>query len=136
MALSAQEQQALAAIEGELAAAAPRLAAELDQFSARTSGAAMPLRETIRHGWRRARSRPPRGRRWLPSWLSWLPGTGWPAAPGRTQPGQRPWLLLWIPITVALIATALAVSSVSPVGCGVASCPSAWPTSSTQAGQR
>lgn len=53
MGLSAQDQQALDAIEGSLADSDPRLASMLSTFSRLTADEEMPSRESIRSAWLR-----------------------------------------------------------------------------------
>jgi hypothetical protein len=96
MSLSASERQALDSIRDGLAGSDPELAALLVMFSQLASGEAMPACETVRPG-----SRPParRSRRITPR-LSL----------------QQSALLLWLVVTIALIAVGVMLSHVGSQG--------------------
>jgi hypothetical protein len=105
MSLSAREQQALNSITDRLASSDPELATLLGTFSRLASGEKMPAAEKIMAGWRRAAHRHrSRVHRRL--------GLGWFA------------LLLWLVLTIALIATGVALSS----GSNQSACPESWAT--------
>lgn len=90
MSLSTREQQALDSIEDRLAGSDPRLASLLSTFTRLTAGEALPKRENIQ------------------------------ACPSRNRVrGQLVWPLLWLVVSIALIAVALSVSrgSGSPGAC-------------------
>ena len=116
MSLSTWEQQALDSIKDDLASCAPALVARLTIFTRLGSGEAMPGRETIHVGSRRAvrRSRPePRHTR-----------------RGYQRPGlQQAVLLLWLVSTFAVIAIALACNH----GGGQGTCTGSWATFCTGA---
>jgi Protein of unknown function (DUF3040) len=106
MSLSGWEQQTLDSIGAALAGSDPDLAVLLATFSELASGEEMPAAEQVRPGphlagWRagRRRRRPHRGViRRCGSWLARVLTLRWGVA------------LLWLAITVALIATAVALS--------------------------
>ena len=100
MGLSTREQQALRSIEGGLTVSAPRLASRLAVFTRLTAGEAFPARESIR--------------------ACWFNG-------GVRRPLM--WPLLWLVISVALIAVGLAVGHDGGQGTCHALTPScAWHT--------
>jgi hypothetical protein len=109
MSLSTWEQQALDSIRDDLASCDPALVARLIIFTRLASGEAMPAREKIHVGSRRAirRSRPePRHTR-----------------RGYQRPGlQQAVLPLWLVSTVAVIAIALACNH----GGGQGTCTRSW----------
>jgi Protein of unknown function (DUF3040) len=111
MSLSTWEQRALDSIKDDLASCDPALVARLTVFTRLASGEAMPAREKIHVGSRRAvrRSRPgPRHTR-----------------RGYQRPGLRQAvLLLWLVSTVAVIAIALACNH----GGGQGTCTGSWAT--------
>jgi hypothetical protein len=110
--LSTWEQQALDSIKDDLASGDPALVARLTIFTRLASGEEMPTREKFQAGSRRAvrRSRPvPRPTR----------------RPYQHLGLQRAVMLLWLVITVALIATALASSQGGSQG----TCARSWATS-------
>jgi Protein of unknown function (DUF3040) len=111
MSLSAWEQQALDSIEDELAGADPELASLLATFARLASGEEMPVREKIRkQSLRRGNvRRPARGL---------LPRLGL----------QQTMLLLWLTVTIALIAVALVLNRDSRNG----PCPESWGVVCTQ----
>src|SRR5437016_3897795 len=80
MGLSAREQQALRSIEAGLMACAPQLASRLAIFARLTAGEAFPACESVR-----------------------------PCRSGGAFRRPLVWPVLWLVISVALIATALAV---------------------------
>src|SRR5215470_4516001 len=101
MSLRPKEQQALASIEDGLAGSDPKLASLLATFARLASDEEMPVREKIRATRHRAARRPHRSqsqrrgnardaRRLCPR-LSW----------------PRTMLLLWLAVTIALVAVAL-----------------------------
>lgn len=106
MSLSAREQQALHSIEDGLAGSDPRLASLLATFTRLTAGEAMPLREKTRAGYRHATGRQRSWRRHpRPGPVSrnahnMYHHLGW----------RRAGLLLWVLISIALIAIALVVN--------------------------
>ena len=111
MSLSAWEQQALDCIEDELAGSDPKLASLLATFARLASGEEMPVREKIRNlALRRGNvRRPARGL---------LPRLG----------VQQTMLLLWLTVTIALIAVALVLNRGSRNGL----CPESWAVACTQ----
>ena len=118
MSLSPKEQQALASMEDGLADSDPKLASLLATFARLASDEEMPVREKIRATRHRATRRPRRN-------VSQRPGTarrdirrlclrlGWP---------QTMLLLLWLAVTIALVAVALVLNRGSSNG----PCPEAW----------
>jgi Protein of unknown function (DUF3040) len=111
MSLSAWEQQALYSIEDQLAGADPKLASLLATFVRLASGEEMPVREKIRkQSLRRGNvRRPARGL---------FPRLGL----------QQTMLLLWLTVTIALIAVALVLNRDSRNG----PCPESWAVACTQ----
>jgi Protein of unknown function (DUF3040) len=108
MSLSAREQQALDSIEDELAGSDPKLASLLAKFARHASGQEMPPREKIPNpALRRGNVRRP-ARRLFPR-LSL----------------QQTMLLLWLTVTIALIAIALVLNCNGP-------CPESWAVACTQ----
>jgi hypothetical protein len=110
--LSTWEQQALDSIKDDLASCDPALAGRLAIFSRLASGEEMPAREKVQAGSRRVarRSRPePRRTR----------------RPYRRLGLQQAAMLLWLVITVALIAIGLA----SNHGGSQGTCARSWATS-------
>jgi hypothetical protein len=96
MSLSAREKHTLDSIESWLAGADPELASMLNTFTRLTSGEDMPVREKIRPRRRsslQSRRTGDRPRR-LPRWF------------GRPQAA----VLVWLVISIALLATALVVN--------------------------
>src|SRR5260370_10198293 len=98
MSLSPKEQQALASMEDGLAGSDPQLASLLATFARLASGEEMPVREKIRATRHRATRRPHRNQsqrrgnaRRLCLRLGW----------------QQTMLLLWLAVTIALVAVAL-----------------------------
>jgi Protein of unknown function (DUF3040) len=111
MSLSAREQQALDSIEDELAGADPKLAWLLATFARHASGQEMPAREKIRkQSLHRGNVRRPARRL--------FPRLGL----------QQTILLLWLTVTIALIAVALVLSRDSRNG----PCPESWAVACTQ----
>ena len=111
MSLSAWEQQALDFIEDELAGADPKLASLLATFARLASGEEMPVREEIRkQSLRRGNVRRPARRL--------LPRLGL----------QRTFLLLWLTVTIVLIAIALVLDHDSRNG----PCRGSWGVVCTQ----
>jgi hypothetical protein len=95
MSLSAREKHALDSIESWLAGSDPGLASMLDTFTRLTSGEVMPVREKVRPRPRRNSQGRRTGRRPRPL-----------AHPlGR----QHVAVLVWLVISIAMVATALAV---------------------------
>jgi hypothetical protein len=122
MTLSAREQQALDSIKAELADSDPRLAGFMATFTRLVSGEEMPLRERIWAGSRRAGGRPGRNRRRR------SPGTRGLRTPVAGQwlgPRAGTLLLLWLLISVALIAVAVILSHGGSAGSG--GCAEPWP---------
>ncbi len=118
MSLSVREQQALDSIEHGLSGSDPRLALMLATFTRLTAGEEMSVREKIQAG-RRQATRRSHGNRRLP--LRDI--TGLQARRMRSRLGwQRAALLLWLLISIVLIAVALAVSR----GSGGGSCAVSW----------
>jgi len=119
MSLSPKEQQALAAMEDGLAGADPTLASLLATFARLASGEEMPAREKIRAIRHRATRRPHRNqsqRRGTARRDARRPGLrlGWP---------QTMLLLLWLAVTIALVAVALILNRDSRTG----PCTESWP---------
>jgi hypothetical protein len=118
--LSAREQQALDSIEEELAGSDARLVALLATFSGLASGEEMPELEKIPAGlWQATRC--PRRRRRRPR-----PATVSRRERQLCQRLDSPYiaLLLWLLLTVTLVAVALALSPVE----GQNACTAPWPT--------
>src|SRR5262245_15269684 len=111
MSLSAWEQQALDSIEDELAGSDPKLASLLATFARHASGEEMPVREKIRNqSLRRGNVRRPARRL--------FPRLGL----------QQTMLLLWLAVTIALIAIALVLNRDSRNG----PCTESWAVVCTQ----
>ena len=118
MSLSPKEQQALASIEDGLVGSDPKLASLLATFARLASGEEMPVREKIRAIRHRATRRPHgnqsqrRGnaRRDARSLRLRL---GWP----------QTMLLLWLAVTIALLAVAMILNRDSRNG----QCTESWP---------
>jgi hypothetical protein len=110
--LSPGEQQALDSIKDDLASCDPVLVARLAIFTRLAAGEEMPAREKVQAGSRRVvrRSRPE---------------PGLTRRPYRRLGLQQAVMLLWLVITVALIATALATSHGGSQG----TCTRSWATS-------
>jgi len=100
MSLSAWEQQALDSIKNGLAGSDPELAALLSAFTQLASGEEMPHGEKVRAGSRRALRRLRRARRRSHVRRLW-----------QRLGIQRAVVLLWLLITAAMIAVALAISA-------------------------
>ena len=107
MSLSAWEQQALDCIEDELAGSDTKLASLLATFARHASGEELPVREKIPNP---ANVRRPACRL--------LPRLG----------VQQTMLLLWLTVTIALIAVALVLNRDSRNGL----CPESWAVACTQ----
>jgi hypothetical protein len=104
MSISEQEQQALKSIEDDLAGAGPELAAKLGIFERLASGEEMPSRERLRRPARAPAVRAPAARPPEPD-----------SSPGSVRVAQIlrrrvTWRLLWLVLTVALLALALTFS--------------------------
>ena len=111
MSLSAWEQQALDCIEDELAGSDPKLASLLATFARHASGEEMPVREKIpNQALRRGNVRRPARRL--------FPRLGL----------QQTMLLLWLTVTIALIAVALVLNRDSRN----APCLESWAVACTQ----
>ena len=111
MSLNAREQQALDSIEDEIAGSDPKLASLLATFARHASGQEMPAREKIPNpALRRGNVRRP-ARRLFPR-LSL----------------QQTMLLLWLTVTIVLIAIALVLNRDSRNG----PCPESWGVVCTQ----
>jgi hypothetical protein len=108
MSLSAREQQALDSIEGGLGGSDPGLVSLLATFARLASGEEMPVHEQIRVLGRHATRRPLRHRR--PRRGNGRPG--WPQII----------VLLWLAVTIAVVAVALVLSR----GGGTGPCPEGW----------
>jgi hypothetical protein len=115
MSLSAREQQALDCIEGGLAGSDPELVSLLATFARLASGEEMPVHEEIRVLGRHATRRPLRHRR---------PRRGNVRRDGRSLRlgWQQAVVLLWLAVTIAVVAVALILSR----GGGNGPCPQAW----------
>src|SRR5215467_13259169 len=115
MSLSAGEQQALDSIESGLAGSDPGLVSLLAIFARLASGEEMPVHEEIRVLRRRATHRPLRNRR---------PRRGHVHRDGRSLHlgWQQTILLLWLAVTIAMVAVALVLNR----GSGNGPCPEAW----------
>lgn len=100
MSLSAWEQQALNSIKDGLAGADPELAALLSAFDRLASDDEMPAREKI-----------PAGSRRTPRWLRRPRRRSSLRKAFQRLSFQRAALLLWLLITTALVAVALALSA-------------------------
>jgi hypothetical protein len=105
MSLSAREQHALESMESSLAGSDPGLASKLDAFTRVTSGESMPVREKLR----------PRPRKRRRSRTSGCPqrlahGLGRPQRLAHRLGRPHAAMLVWLVISLALLATALAVS--------------------------
>jgi len=109
MSLSAQEQQALDAIEDGLAGAAPELAKLLATFTRLASGEEMPARERIRPAGRLAAERIGQGTRQMLV---------------RRLGRQRAFLLVWLAVAIALITVALVLNR---SGIRRGGCTTSWP---------
>ena len=111
MSLSAREQQALDCIEDELAGSDPKLAWLLATFARYASGEELPVRDNIRNlALRRGNVR-------------------WPARRLFPRLGfQQTMLLLWLTVTIALIAVALVLNRDSRNGL----CLESWAVACTQ----
>jgi hypothetical protein len=115
MSLSAREQQALDSIEGGLAGSDPELVSLLATFARLASGEEMPVHEETRVLGRHA-TRPLRNRR---------PRRGNVHRTRRLCPHlglQQTIVLLWLAVTIAVVAVALVLSR----GSGNRPCPQAW----------
>ena len=118
MSLSPKEQQALASIEDGLAGSDPKLASLLATFARLASGEEMPVREKIRAIRHRAARGPHRNqsqrrgnaRRDARRLCLRL---GWP----------QTMLLLWLAVTIALVAVAMILNRDSSNG----QCTESWP---------
>jgi hypothetical protein len=114
MSLSAWEQQALDSIKDTLAASDPKLASLLNAFSRLASGEEMPTREAIRVRRRRAARRPHRKRRRHGADQRRHRADQVTRHVRRVRESlgsQRTALLLWLVITVILIAVTLVLNS-------------------------
>jgi hypothetical protein len=121
MSLSAWEQQALDSIKDGLATSDPRLASLLSAFSRLATGEEMPAREAIRVGPWRAPRRPRRKRRrhHADKRRHRTDQVSRHVRRVRESLGsRRPALLLWLVITVILMAVALVLNdSNAPATC-------------------
>jgi hypothetical protein len=118
MSLSPKEQQALASMEDGLAGSDPKLASLLATFARLTSDEEMPVREKIRASRHRARRRPHRNQ-------SQHRGNARRdiRRPGLRLGWQQTMLLLWLAVTIALVAVALILNRHSRNG----TCTESWP---------
>lgn len=108
MSLSVKERHALASIEERLTASDRKLASMLDTFFRLTAGEAMPKRERVRAGWPRAiraRDREHYRPRTMAS----------PASRKRA----RLLMVLWVVISLALVAVAAVTGRAGPAGCAM-----------------
>ena len=111
MSLSAWEQQALDCIEDELAGSDPKLAWLLATFARHASGEELPVREKI------------------PNLALRRGNVRWPARRLFPRLGfQQTMLLLWLTVTIALIAVALVLNRDSRNGL----CVESWAVACTQ----
>jgi hypothetical protein len=115
MSLSAREQQALDSIEGGFAGSDPGLDALLATFARLAAGEEMPVHEQIRVLRRHATRRPLRNRRPRR-------GNGRRDGRGLRPGGQQAIVLLWLAVTIAVVAVALVLSR----GGGTGPCPQGW----------
>jgi hypothetical protein len=115
MSLSAWEQQALDSIKGGLGGSDAELVSLLATFARLASGEEMPVHEEIRVLGRHATRRPLRNRRprrdKVPRTRRLCPRLGW----------QQAIVLLWLAVTIAVVAVALVLSR----GSGNGPCPEA-----------
>lgn len=123
MSRSAREQQALHSIEERLAGSDPKLASLLATFTRLTAGEAMPAREKTWVDCRQATRHQPHSRH-HPRWDTVCRNArrmchrlGW----------QRVGLLLWVVISIALVAVALLAGRGGSKG----SCARSWATACT-----
>ena len=134
MSLSPWEEQALESIGGQLTETDPKLATLLDTFSRLTAGEHMPARETV---FRRSR-RPAR----RAHCAGWHVRKGFVARHARRSLRRAGYgqvmLLLWLAISVTLIAVAVTLTrGGSRPGCGVdlpLACASSVPSHSSSPG--
>jgi hypothetical protein len=122
MSLSAREQQVLDSIKAELADSDPRLAGFMATFTRLVSGEEMPLRERVWGGSRRAGGRPGRSQRRHgpgPRRLRSPVGGQW------LGPRTGTLLLLWLLVSVVLIAVAVILSHGGSGSSG--GCAEPWP---------
>src|SRR5260370_22352652 len=116
MSLSAWGQQALDSIEGGLAGSDPELVSLLATFARLASGEEMPVHEEIRVLRRHATRRPLRNRRPRRDKMHrkrrLCPRLGW----------QQTIVLLWLAVTIAVVAVALVLSRRR----GHGPCPEGW----------
>jgi hypothetical protein len=115
MSLSVWEQQALDSIEGGLGGSDPELVSLLATFARLASGEEMPVHEEIRVLGRHATRRPLGNRR---------PRRGSVRRDGRSVRlgWQQTIVLLWLAVTIAVVAVALILSR----GSGNGPCTEAW----------
>ena len=125
MSLSAWEEQALDSIKDEFADSDPKLVKLLTGFTQLVSGEAMPVRDKIRAGSRRVIPYSLRqGRRCCRT------GTCRNSSRVFRRLGvQHALLLLWLVISVTLIAVALVLSRGGSQGTTTQACPGSWPAS-------
>ncbi len=102
MTLNPWEERALASINGQLTETDPDLAALLDTFGRLAEGEQMPPREAVRSRSRRVPRRPGRARRHSRDGIA-------RRSLLRLAPGQIA-LLLWVVISLSLIAVGVALS--------------------------
>src|SRR5215472_17973357 len=116
MSLTPKEQQALASIEDGLVGSDPKLASLLATFARLASGEDMPVREKIRAIRHRA-TRPPHGNQ------SQCRGNARRDARSLRLRWPQTMLLLWLAVTIALVAVAMILNRDSRNG----QCTESWP---------
>jgi hypothetical protein len=123
MSLSAWEEKALDSIKDEFTDSDPRLVRLLTAFTQLASGEAMPVRNKIRAGSRRAISYPLRKRRRCCQ-------TGACRNSSRILQSlgvQHALVLAWLLITVTLIAVSVVLGGGSSHGTATQTCAGSWP---------
>jgi hypothetical protein len=120
MSLSPKEQQALASMEDGLVGSDPKLASLLATFARLASDEEMPVRDQTRASRHRATRRPHRNQS-----QSQRRGNGRRDVrrPGLRLGWQQTTLLLWLAVTIALVAVALILNRDSRNG----QCTESWP---------
>jgi hypothetical protein len=123
MSLSAWEEKALDSIKGEFTDSDPKLVRLLTAFTQLASGEAMPVRDKIRAGSQRAISYPLRKRRRC-------------CQTGACRNSSRMFrylglqhalVLVWLLITVTLIAVSVVLGGGSSRGTATQTCSGSWP---------
>ncbi len=123
MSLSAWEEKALDSIKDEFTHSDPRLARLLTAFTQLASGEAMPVRKKIRAGSRRAISYPLRKRRRCCQTGACRNSSRMFRSLGL----QHALVLVWLLITVTLIAVSVVLSGSSSHGTATQTCAGSWP---------